>query len=81
MRALAKKRRIIHVCPQGIPAVELLSAEQLLALAENRLLLISPQPGGSLLNKKVATWAMNMCSGRHGKYGWEILRPMECFPR
>lgn len=56
MRALAKKRRIICVCPQGIPSVESLSAEQLLALAENRLLLISPQPGGSLLNKKVATW-------------------------
>lgn len=56
MRALAKKRRIIYVCPQGIPSVESLSAEQLLALAENRLLLISPQPGGSVLNKKVATW-------------------------
>ena len=56
MRALAEKRRIIHVCPQGIPAVESLSAEQQLAMAENRLLLISPQPGGSLLNKKVATW-------------------------
>ena len=56
MRALAKKRRIICVCPQGIPSVESLSAEQQGALAENRLLLISPQPGGSVLNKKVATW-------------------------
>ncbi len=56
MRALAKKRRIIHVCPQGIPEVKSLPAEQQLALAENRLLLISPQPGGSPLNKKVATW-------------------------
>ena len=27
-----------------------------LALAEGRLLFISPQPGGSQLNKKVATW-------------------------
>ena len=26
------------------------------ALAKKRLLLISPQPGGSVLNKKVATW-------------------------
>ena len=56
MRALAKKRRIIYVCPQGIPSVESLSEEQRLALAEKRLLLISPQPGGSVLNKKVATW-------------------------
>ena len=56
MRALAKKRRIIHVCPRGIPAEESLSAEQRLALEEKRLLLISPQPGGSKLNKKVATW-------------------------
>lgn len=56
MRALAENWRIIHVCPQGIPAVEELSVEQLLALAEKRLLMISPQPGGSQLNKKVATW-------------------------
>ena len=55
-RVLARKRRIIHVCPQGIPAVESLSVEQRLALEEKRLLLISPQPGGSKLNKKVATW-------------------------
>jgi hypothetical protein len=55
-RVLERKRRIIHVCPRGIPAVESLSAEQRLALEEKRLLLISPQPGGSKLNKKVATW-------------------------
>ena len=55
-RALADKRRLIHVCPQGIPAVESLSEAQRLALAEGRLLFISPQPGGSQLNKKVATW-------------------------
>lgn len=55
-RVLARKRRIIHVCPQGIPAEESLSAEQRLALEERRLLLISPQPGGSKMNKKVATW-------------------------
>ena len=55
-RALADKRRLIHVCPQGIPAVESLSEAQRLALAEGRLLFISPQPSGSQLNKKVATW-------------------------
>lgn len=55
-RALERKRRIIHVCPQGIPEVGALSAEQRLALAEKRLLLISPQPSGASLNKKVATW-------------------------
>lgn len=52
-RALAKKRPIIHVCPQGIPTK--LSAEQHQALIENRLLFLSPQPSGSRLNKKVAT--------------------------
>lgn len=55
-RSLAKKRRIIHVCPQGIPPEQELSPEQKLALAEHRLLFISPQPSGSTLNKKVATW-------------------------
>ena len=53
-RALAKKRPIIHVCPQGIPTE--LSAEQHQALIEDRLLFLSPQPPGSRLNKKVATW-------------------------
>ncbi len=53
-RALAKKRPIIHICPQGIPTE--LSAEQHQALIENRLLFLSPQPSGSRLNKKVATW-------------------------
>lgn len=31
-RALANKRRIVHVCPRGNPAAESLSAEQQLAL-------------------------------------------------
>lgn len=55
-RALAKKRRIIHVCPQGIPHEKELTPAQQQALAEHRLLFISPQPHGSPLNKKVATW-------------------------
>ena len=54
--ALMKKQSIIHVCPQGIPPEQELSPEQKLALAEHRLLFISPQPTGSRLNKKVATW-------------------------
>lgn len=53
-RTLAEGRLIIHVCPQGIPAE--LSAELQQALAEDRLLFLSPQPPGSRLNKKVATW-------------------------
>lgn len=55
-RALAKKRPIIQVIPQGIPPENELSPELQLALKEKRALLISPQPTGSRLNKKVATW-------------------------
>lgn len=55
-RALAKKRPIIQVIPQGIPLEDELSPELQLALKERRALLISPQPTGSRLNKKVATW-------------------------
>ena len=55
-RALTKKRPIIHVCPQGIPLEQGLSDAQKLALAENRLLFISPQSCGCPLNKQVATW-------------------------
>ena len=55
-RALTKKQSIIHVCPQGIPTEQELSPEQQQALAERRLLFLSPQPSGSKLNKQVATW-------------------------
>ena len=55
-RALAKKRPIIQVVPQGIPPESDLSPELQLALNEKRALLVSPQPTGSRLNKKVATW-------------------------
>lgn len=55
-RAILKKKRIIYVCPQGIPSWGALSPEQQLALKEKRLLFISPQPNGSVLNKKVAAW-------------------------
>ncbi|MBQ5665207.1 MAG: transposase [Akkermansia sp.] len=68
-RALTKKHRIIHVCPQGIPPRQELSPEQQQALAENRLLLLSPQPNGSRLNKKVATWC-NEYVLRHASEIW-----------
>lgn len=55
-RVLTKKHCIIHVCPQGIPTEQELTPEQLQALAENRILFLSPQPSGSRLNKQVATW-------------------------
>lgn len=67
-----------HVCPQSIPAVESLSAEQLSALAEGRLLFILPQPVDLQLNKKVVPGAMNTNSGR---LGWVIFRRMGCWPR
>lgn len=68
-RALMKKQSIIHVCPQGIPLEHELSPEQKLALAEHRLLFISPQPSGSTLNKKVATWC-NEYVLRHAQEIW-----------
>lgn len=55
-RVITKKQCIIHVCPQGIPTEQELTPEQLQALAENRILFLSPQPSGSRLNKQVATW-------------------------
>ena len=55
-RALAKGRPIVQAIPQGIPPESELSPELRAALREGRALLISPQPTGSRLNKKVATW-------------------------
>lgn len=68
-RALTKKQSIIHVCPQGIPQVHELSSEQQQALAERRLLFLSPQPCGSNLNKQVATWC-NEYVLRHASEIW-----------
>lgn len=68
-RILAGGRNIIHVCPQGIPRREALSATQIQALEENRLLFISPQETGSRLNKKVATWC-NEYVLRHAEEIW-----------
>ena len=55
-RALAKGRSVIKVVPQGLPLESELSSELLEALADGRILFISPQPPGSSLNKKVAAW-------------------------
>lgn len=55
-RALAKGKPIIMVVPGGISSAADISPELAKALDEDRALLISPQPTGSRLNKKVATW-------------------------
>ena len=55
-RALAKGRAIIKVVPQGLPPENDLPPELQSALKDGRALFISPQPPGSSLNKKVATW-------------------------
>ena len=68
-RALSKKQSIIHVCPQGIPQEPELTAEQLQAVAERRILFISPQPSGSRLNKQVAIWC-NEYVLRHASEIW-----------
>ncbi len=68
-RALAKKRSIIHVCPQGIPTEQEFTPEQQQALVEKRLLFLSPQPQVSKLNKQVATWC-NEYVLRHASEIW-----------
>ena len=68
-RALAKGRRVIQVIPQGIPRESDLSSTLLAACREGRALLLSPQPSGSRLNKKVATWC-NEYVLRHASEIW-----------
>ena len=68
-RALAKGRRIIQVIPQGIPRENDLPPELQVACREGRALLLSPQPPGSRLNKKVATWC-NEYVLRHANEIW-----------
>lgn len=68
-RALAKGQRIIQVLPQGIPPENELPPALAAACREGRALLISPQPGGSRLNKKVATWC-NEYVLRHAREIW-----------
>lgn len=76
-RALDKGRRVVHVCPSGCPAeagypdIEAagFSPQLLAACREGRALIISPQPPGSRLNKKVATWC-NEYVLRHASEIW-----------
>ena len=68
-RALAKGRRVIQVIPQGIPPESELPPSLLVACREGRALLLSPQPPGSRLNKKVATWC-NEYVLRHANEIW-----------
>ena len=55
-RALARGRRVIQVAPAGLPPESELSPALAAACREGRALVLSPQPPGSHLNKKVATW-------------------------
>lgn len=55
-RALLNNRRIIQVVPQGIPPINELEPKLAAACQAGIALIISPQPSGSRLNKKVATW-------------------------
>lgn len=68
-RALAKGRPIVQAVPCGIPPENELSPELRAALREGLALLISPQPMGSRLNKKVATWC-NEYVLRHADEIW-----------
>ena len=55
-RALGAGRRVIAVLPGGIPPEGELLPDLAVACREGRALLLSPQPTGSALNKKAATW-------------------------
>ena len=68
-RALAKGRPVIQAIPQGIPPESDLPPALLAACREGRALLVSPQPPGSRLNKKVATWC-NEYVLRHADEIW-----------
>lgn len=68
-RALAHGRRIIHVVPQGIPPENAMPPALLAACRAGRALLLSPQPAGSSMNKKSATWC-NEYVMRHAREIW-----------
>ena len=68
-RALAKGKRVIQVCPQGIPPESGLAPDLLAACREGRALLVSPQPPLSRLNKKSAAWC-NEYVLRHADEIW-----------
>ena len=68
-RALAKGKRLIAVFPQGIPPEGDVPPALLAAVRAGRALLLSPQPPGSHLNKKIATWC-NEYVLRHADEIW-----------
>lgn len=68
-RALGKGRRVIAVLPGGIPPENELEPGLAAACREGRALLLSPQPAGSALNKRVATWC-NEYVLRHADEIW-----------
>ena len=68
-RALAKGKRVIQVCPQGIPPESGLAPDLLAACREGRALLVSPQPPQARLNKKTAAWC-NEYVLRHADEIW-----------
>ena len=68
-RAIAKGRPVIQVIPQGIPPESELPCDLLAACRAGRALLLSPQPAGSRLNKKIATWC-NEYVLRHADEIW-----------
>ena len=68
-RAIGKGRPVIQVVPQGIPPESELPCDLLAACRADRALLLSPQPPGSRLNKKVATWC-NEYVLRHADEIW-----------
>ena len=55
-RALAKKRPLVAVFPAGIPRDCEMAEDLSAAIQEGWALAVSPQPPGSRLNKKIATW-------------------------
>ena len=55
-RALAKRRPLIAVFPAGIPEAQEMAEGLAVAIGAGEALAISPQPPGSRLNKKIATW-------------------------
>lgn len=68
-RTLAKGRCVIQVRPQGIPPEHEMSPELAAACRAGNALVLSPQPAGSRLNKKVATWC-NEYILRHADEIW-----------
>jgi len=68
-RGEGKGRRVIQVIPQGVPQECELQPALLAACRNGQALLLSPQPPGSRLNKKVATWC-NEYVLRHADEIW-----------